>query len=78
MYPLFPPTANIFFNCFIKIDLLENWSLSYMTRDMCNYTAHPLLVATESDECKEQLNDLNFRFNNICAPKLNMLDNWGT
>ena len=59
-----------------KIDFLENWSLSYITRDICNFIAQSLFVSTESDECKEQLNDLEFRVNNKCAPKLNMLDNW--
>ena len=43
---------------------------------MCNFTTHPLRVATESDECKEHLNDLEFHANSICASKLNMLDNW--
>ena len=58
-----------------KIDFLEYLSLSYMTRDMSNFTAHPLLVSSESAECNEQLNNLELRVNNICAPKLNILLN---
>ena len=43
---------------------------------MCNFTAHLLLVATESDEYKEQLNDLEFCVNNMRASKLSMRGNW--
>ena len=42
---------------------------------MSNFKTHPLLVASESNDCKDQLNDLKFRVINICAPKLNMPDN---
>ena len=46
-----------------------------MTRDMYKFTTHPLLIATESNEYKEQLNDLEFRADNMYAPKLNIIDN---
>ena len=39
---------------------------------MYNFTTHPLFFATESDEYKEQLNNLEFRAKNICASKLSI------
>ena len=48
---------------------LENLSLSYMTRGMRNYKAHPLFVINESDEFKEKLNDLEIDKHCMCAPK---------
>ena len=43
---------------------------------MCNFAAHSLCVASESDKCKEQLKDLEIKEYRMCAPKLNILTNW--
>ena len=43
---------------------------------MCNIKTHPPFVASEIDECKENVKNLEIQKYIMCVPKVDMRTNW--